>query len=151
MQIYTSRAILNIGYTGADTFLSGGEETGFACPDNLAFDNGGNLWFTSDISGGAMNKGPYVSFKNNGLFVLLRSGENAGEVVQIASAPVDAELTGPFFTPDGKTLFLSVQHPGGQSNSLNELTSHWPDGGDSLPSPSVVTIQGPLLNAIQGI
>ena len=135
----------------ADTFLAGGEETGFACPDNLAFDNGGNLWFTSDISGGAMNKGPYTSFKNNGLFVLLRSGEKAGEVVQVASAPVDAELTGPFFTPDGKTLFLSVQHPGGQSNSLDDLTSHWPNGGSSLPSPSVVMIQGPLLNAIQGL
>ncbi|MEE9373260.1 MAG: alkaline phosphatase PhoX [Saprospiraceae bacterium] len=135
----------------ADTFLAGGEETGFACPDNLAFDNGGNLWFTSDISGSAMNKEPYASFKNNGLFVFLRSGDNAGEVVQIASAPKDAELTGPFFTPDGKTLFLSVQHPGGLSPSVNELTSNWPNGGNSLPAPSVVTIQGPLLNAIQGI
>jgi len=135
----------------ADTFLPGSEETGFACPDNLAFDNGGNLWFTSDISGSAMNKPPYTSFKNNGLFVLLRSGENAGEVIQVASGPVDSELTGPFFTPDGKTLFLSIQHPGGQSPSLNELTSHWPGGGNSEPAPAVVTIQGPLLNAIQGI
>ena len=134
-----------------ETFLAGGEETGFACPDNLAFDRGGNLWFTSDISGLAMNKWPYEPFKNNGLFVVLRSGANAGEIIQIASAPNDAELTGPFFSPDGKTLFLSVQHPGQQSQSLNKLTSHWPGGGESVPTPAVVTVQGPLLNAIQGV
>ena len=134
-----------------ETFLAGGEETGFACPDNLAFDNGGNLWFTSDIAGSAMNKVPYESFKNNGLFVLLRSGKNAGQIIQVASAPNDAELTGPFFTPDGQTLFLSVQHPGGQSPSHEQLTSNWPGGGNSLPAPAVVTIQGPLLSAIQGL
>ena len=33
----------------SSTFLSGGPETGFACPDNMAFDPSGNLWFTSDI------------------------------------------------------------------------------------------------------
>jgi secreted PhoX family phosphatase len=26
--------------------------------------------------------------------------------------PVGAELTGPAFTPDNESLFLSVQHPG---------------------------------------
>ena len=34
----------------ASRFLCGGTHTGFACPDNLAFDRAGNLWFTSDIS-----------------------------------------------------------------------------------------------------
>lgn len=135
----------------SETFLTGGEETGFACPDNLAFDRGGNLWFTSDISGSVMNKWPYEKFKNNGLFVLLRSGQEAGKIIQVGSAPKDAELTGPFFSPDGKTLFLSVQHPGELSNSLDELTSHWPGGGRSIPAPSVVTIEGPLLNTIQGL
>lgn len=135
----------------SETFLAGGKETGFACPDNLAFDRAGNLWFTSDISGSVMNKEPYKEFKNNGLFVVLRSGMNAGKVIQMASAPVDSEMTGPFFSPDGKTLFLSVQHPGEQSTSMNELTSHWPKGDYHVPAPSVVTIEGPLLDAIQGL
>lgn len=132
---------------GHETFLAGGEETGFACPDNMAFDPKGNLWFTSDISTSKMNAGVYESFKNNGLFLVPRSGEQAGEVIQVASAPSDAELTGPFFSPDGKSLFLSVQHPGENSRPGN-LTSHWPDGGDATPRPSVVVIQGELLEKL---
>ncbi len=134
-----------------DRYLAGGVETGFACPDNMAFDTAGNLWFTSDMSGSLMNKEPYKEFKNNGLFLVPRSGPKAGQVIQMASAPSDAEMTGPFFSPDGKTLFLSIQHPGEYSKNLEELTSHWPDGGDSLPRSAVVTISGETLDAIQGI
>ena len=133
----------------SETYLAGGVETGFACPDNMAFDNAGNLWFTSDISGSVMNKEPYTPFKNNGLFLVPRIGSQAGQVLQIASAPTGAELTGPWFAPDGKTLFLSVQHPGETSQSLEALTSHWPDGGNEIPRPSVVTIHGKMLEAIQ--
>ncbi len=133
----------------ASTYLAGGEETGFASPDNMVFDRAGNLWFTSDISGSKMHKPPYESFKNNGLFVVMRQGKQAGEVTQIGSAPTDAELTGPWFSPDGDTLFLSVQHPGERSPSLEQLTSHWPEGGNAIPKSSVVAIQGDLLNQIQ--
>ena len=133
------------------TFLAGGEETGFACPDNMAFDKAGNLWFASDISGSKMNKKPYETFKNNGLFVVPGKGEQAGQVIQVASAPNDAELTGPFFSPDGKTLFLSVQHPGERSRSLQDLTSHWPEGGRRIPRSAVVTISGPLIDRLQDL
>jgi len=132
----------------SETYLAGGLETNFACPDNMAFDNAGNLWITSDISGSAMNDGVYAPFKNNGLFLVPRNGEHAGKPIQIASAPFDAELTGPCFSPDGKTLFLSVQHPGDQSTSPDDLSSHWPEGGNSVPKPSVVCITGPSLEAI---
>ncbi len=128
------------------TFIAGGPETGFACPDNLVFDPKGNLWFTSDVSGDNINKGPYSGFGNNSLFVFLRSGSKAGEVIRVANAPADAEFTGPCFSPDYKTLFLSVQHPGELSMSLDKLTSNWPDGG--IPKPSVITLQGPLLDQI---
>ena len=129
----------------ADTFLAGGEETNFACPDNMAFDPKGNLWFTSDISGSQMNredKPEYLPFKNNSLFVVPREGEHAGKPVRVANAPTHAEFTGPYFSPDGKTLFLSVQHPGEYSKSLLELSSHWPDGKGKMPKPAVVAIYG---------
>jgi uncharacterized protein len=132
----------------AETFLTGGKETGFACPDNMAFDQGGNLWFASDISGGSIDKGPYEGFGNNGLYVVPRTGPQAGEIIQVASGPVSSELTGPFFHPDGKTLFISVQHPGETSKSMDALTSHWPNGGDSMPLCSVVCITGPLLETL---
>lgn len=131
-----------------DTFLTGGPETGFACPDNLAFDQRGNVWFTSDISGSGINKKPYDPFGSNGLFVVPVSGPQAGIPLQIASCPVDAEFTGPCFSPDGSALFLSVQHPGSLSPSKTELTSHWPDGAPAIPRPAVVAITGPTLDRI---
>lgn len=129
-----------------DTFISGGKDKGFACPDNMVFDPKGNLWFTTDMSGDAVGKGPYEGLGNNGLYVFLRTGANAGKVIRVATAPVDAEFTGPCFSPDYKTLFLSVQHPGEQSESTTKLTSTWPNG--DLPKSSVVTLQGPLLDKI---
>ena len=131
----------------ASTYLAGGEENGFSCPDNLAFDQSGNLWMTTDMSGSAMNKadGPYMPFKNNSLFVIPRYGDDAGKVIRVATAPRDAELTGPWFSPDGKTLFLSVQHPGEQTMDVQHPTSRWPFDEDNIPKPSVVAITGNLI------
>ncbi|MEL6390861.1 MAG: alkaline phosphatase PhoX [Bacteroidota bacterium] len=131
----------------ASTYLAGGEESGFSCPDNLAFDQAGNLWMTTDMSGSSMNKEdkPYMAFKNNSLFVIPRYGEQAGQVIRVATAPRDAELTGPWFAPDGKTLFLSVQHPGEQTTDLDNPTSRWPFDSDNIPKPSVVAITGDLI------
>jgi len=125
-----------------EIYLAGGPQSGLACPDNLAFDRSGNLWVVCDMSSDKMGAGAYKSFGNNGLFVVPTSGDAAGDAFQFASGPVEAELTGPWFTEDGKTLFLSVQHPGELSPSLQKLTSHWPDGGAAIPRPSVVAIRG---------
>lgn len=130
-------------YFEAETFLAGGETTGFSCPDNLVFDSYGDLWMTSDISGGSLNKKDYAPFGNNGLFYIPMSGPDAGRVLQVASAPYGAELTGPKFSPDETSLFLAVQHPGENSDSLESLTSHWPLGGTERPRPSIVEIQIP--------
>ena len=131
----------------ASTHIAGGKETGFSCPDNLAFDLAGNLWITSDISGSSMNKkdNQYTSFKNNALYVIPRHGQEAGNVIRVASAPKDAELTGPWFSPDGKTLFLSVQHPGEQTKEVTNPTSRWPFDEDNIPKPAVVAISGDLI------
>ncbi|NKB38405.1 MAG: DUF839 domain-containing protein [Gammaproteobacteria bacterium] len=130
----------------ASTFINGGESTGFACPDNLAFDVAGNLWFTSDISGEQLNYPPYSKFGNNGLFMIPMNGQQSGQVLQLGSAPVHAEFTGIRFSEDGRSLFISVQHPGENSADKNNLLSHWPDGGNSMPKPSVIVIEGDLIN-----
>lgn len=130
------------------TFVAGGADIGFSCPDNLAFDPAGNLWMTTDISPKLLNKDKHASFKNNGLFYIPLSGPDAGKAFQVASAPRHAEFTGPRFSPDGKTLFLSVQHPGEKSKSADNLLSHWPRGGQSWPQSAVIQISGPGLNAL---
>ncbi len=121
-----------------EVFAAGGPQSGFASPDNLHFDPDGNLWIITDISSGKLNKGIYETFQNNGAFVLPTGGGR--DVYQFASGPVESELTGPFFTPDGSTLFLAIQHPGEETKDTNDPTSTWPDG--DIPRPAVIAITG---------
>ncbi|MCX6048393.1 MAG: DUF839 domain-containing protein, partial [Chloroflexi bacterium] len=124
-------------------FAVGGPQSGFSSPDNLVFDGKGNLWMVTDVSSSRLNAGIYKFLGNNGMFYFHTSGSDAGVAYQFASGPVECEMTGPSWTPDGSTLFLSVQHPGEESASLTELSSHWPAGGKELPRPALVTITGP--------
>jgi WD40 repeat protein len=52
--------------------------------------------------------------------------------------------TGPIyalkFSPDGKTLFLSVQHPGEKTKDLQKPTSQWPHQLKGGPKSSVVQV-----------
>lgn len=138
---------------GADSFefnvfAAGGPKSGFACPDNICFDSRGNLWMTSDIADKKIGNGVYASFANNGLFVFPTSGPNSGRALQVASAPNRAEFTGPRFSPDGQTLFLSVQHPGVGTTSLASPLSRWHVRGDGVPRPAVIALSGELLNKV---
>lgn len=126
-------------------FAVGGPQSGFSSPDNLVFDPYGNLWMVTDISSSVVGEpGSIYGFQgNNAMFFFATEGPDAGKAVQFASGPVECELTGPFWTPDGTTLFLSIQHPGEESESLSALTSHWPrNDGRSIPRPGVVAITG---------
>ena len=40
--------------------------------------------------------------------------------------PVECEITGIDMTPDGRTLFVGIQHPGERGDATTP-TSHWPD------------------------
>jgi len=114
------------------TFATGGEPVegglGFANPDNLLIDPKGDVWVVVDMSSDKHNKaipsridaeGKPVKqsdlrglFGNNSIWFLPASGPNAGEAYLFGYGPMDSEMTGPFFTPDLKTLFISAQHPG---------------------------------------
>lgn len=58
--------------------------------------------------------------------------------------PVDCEVTGMAETPDGKALFINIQHPGENTKPDNlakgHFTSHWPDGGNARPRSATVVI-----------
>lgn len=128
---------------GWDIFAVGGPQSGFSSPDNLVFDRKGNLWMVTDISTSSVTKGIYQFQGNNAMFMFPTSGEDVGKAYMFASGPVDVEMTGPTWLGDD-TLFLAAQHPGENSPSLAELTSHWPNGGDDQPRAGVVAIVGPF-------
>jgi len=141
----------------ASTWIAGGKETGFTCPDNLVFDRTGNLFFTTDVAKDKLHHGPYQGLGNNGLFVVPATGREAGRALRLASAPVEAEFTGPCFSPDEKTLFLSVQHPGEYSQFVDgkpRFSSSWPNNGrdtgaDGKPCPALVALQNlPLVGSL---
>lgn len=125
-----------------EVFATGGVDSGFSCPDNLTFDSKGNLWVLCDVSNSKLNTGRFIPFKNNSLFMIPTSGENRGKAFRFASGPIECELCGGTFTPDESTMFVSVQHPGENSQSIDSPTSRWPNYGSDIPRPAVIAITG---------
>lgn len=92
----------------------------FNSPDGLWFDPNGVLWIQTD---GDQDE----PFGNN---QMLAADPRTGEIRRFFTGARDCEVTGVDMTPDGRTLFVNVQHPGGS----------WPDGGDRRPRPATVII-----------
>ena len=107
------------------------------------FDNEGNLWIITD---GSQPRGT-----NNGGFACPTEGPNRGKVQQFLSGPVACEVCGGEFTPDNRTLFINIQHPGAIFSqaglpTLENPASYWPDstidgGQKKQPRPSLLAVK----------
>jgi secreted PhoX family phosphatase len=104
-----------------------------ASPDGLWFDDEGRLWIQTDMSGSQLGSGP---FGNNQMLV---ADPKSGELKRFLVGPLGAEITGITATPDFRTLFVNIQHPGEGSTASN-LLSTWPDGPGKRPRSSTVII-----------
>lgn len=100
----------------------------FASPDGLWFDQNGILWIQTDMSGSQQSSGP---FGNN---QMLAANPYSGVIKRFFVGPQDCEVTGIASTPDGKSLFVNLQHPGDRSG-VNSFTSNWPDNGKVYAHP----------------
>jgi uncharacterized protein len=118
-----------------------GTTTGwFTDPDNLSVDPAGRLWVTTD--------GPPPPGIADAVFVMDTEGP-ARALPKIAYiAPVGSEACSPAFTPDGASVFISVQHPGElrmeddeDAASIAESGTLWPDFVAGTPArPSVIVL-----------
>lgn len=118
-------------------FVLGGEGEGekFANPDGLYVDDRGVLWIQTDVSSSVMNDGPFKDFGNN---QMLAADPVTGEIRRFLTGPVGCEVTGVIMTPDMKTMWVNIQHPGEMLNVLENkgikkspftpnAASNWPD------------------------
>ena len=101
----------------------------FSSPDTLAIDARGVLWIGTDVTTRSIGKGEMARLGNN---QLLACNPDTGEVRRFLTGPVGCELTGATWTPDGRTMFVNIQHPGETPSERSNPAeprrySNWPD------------------------
>ena len=84
---------------------------------------------------------------------MLVADVETGDIRRFLVGPRGAEITGITSTPDGRTLFINVQHPGESTTYWNGITgtptaanpravSNWPDFAvDGRPRSATVVIR----------
>ncbi len=100
----------------------------YGSPDGLWFDPSGRLWIQTDVSSSVLNKGDFANLGNNQMLV---ADVKSGETRRFLTGPKGCELTGITTTPDGKTLFVNIQHPGETASERSDpahpnAISAWP-------------------------
>ncbi|MCF2528274.1 PhoX family protein [Yinghuangia soli] len=105
----------------------------FGSPDGLAVDDDGRLWIQTDISNSSQNL-PAKGYDRIGNNQMLAADPATGEVRRFLTGPRGCEITGVTFTPDQRTMFVNVQHPGEATTAWGTPTpqnpravSNWPD------------------------
>jgi secreted PhoX family phosphatase len=113
------------------------DDNDFSSPDGLWFDARGVLWIQTDDSA-------YTNVTNCMMLAAIPGAvgdggelDVGGQLTHAGALPTarnlrrflvgvpGCEITGVDLSPDNKTLFVGIQHPG-ESGSLTELQSNWP-------------------------
>ena len=139
----------------------------FSSPDGLAFTRSTGLcWIQTDDGAytdvtncmlmaaipGQLGDGSAVTLTySSGTSVTTRMGAKptAATLKRFYVGPYDCEVTGLCETPDGKTIFINIQHPGDGTTAANladptKYTSQWPSnvgyGAGKRPRSATVVI-----------
>jgi secreted PhoX family phosphatase len=105
-----------------DVFTLAGEEKGFGSP----------------------NRGPYSKLGNN---QMLAADVTTGEIRRFLTGPAGCEITGVAVAPDGRSLFVNIQHPGEPASERSDpasprAISNWPDfRPDGRPRAATLVIR----------
>ena len=116
----------------------------FACPDGIAFGPTGILWVQTDASATEMHRGEFARIGSN---QMLAFDAQEGRFLRFLTGPVNCEVTGAAFTPDGRTMFVNIQHPGESPGERSDPAnprrhSSWPDfAADGRPRSATVVIR----------
>jgi len=125
------------------------EQPVFGSPDGIWVDASGIVWIQTDISNSSQNLASR-GYDNIGNNAMLAANPVTGEVKRFMTGPRGCEITGVTMTPDQRTMFVNIQHPGESTSYWNALNgapstanpstvSAWPFGG--RPRPATVVIR----------
>lgn len=128
--------------SAADDFNISGltEDNEFGSPDGLWFDKRGVLWIQTD------NGAPLDSGSNDQMLAVIPSrlsgdrtinATNQAQLKRFFVGPAGCEVTGVEMTPDYRTMFVNIQHPGNGDSTV----SNFPDGGGARPRSSTVVVR----------
>jgi secreted PhoX family phosphatase len=115
----------------------------YGSPDGLYVAPSGRLWIQTDVSSKTMNVGAYAGFGNN---QMLCADPRTKETRRFLQGPMGCEVAGVMVTPDERTMFVGIQHPGEAPTGANEPSdpkrhSSWPDGpSGGRPRSSLLVI-----------
>lgn len=139
----------------------------FSSPDGIGFASSTGLcWIQTDddaladksnsmmlaAAPGQVGDGEFLDLNYGNTTVTTRRGARAqpSTLKRFLVGPVEQEITGVAETPDGRALFINVQHPGsetlaGNSATPESYTSHWPGNmgygpGGELARPRSATV-----------
>lgn len=102
----------------------------FNAPDGLSFDTLGRLWIQTD--GKYSDSGDFEGMGNNQMLV---GNPHSGEIRRFLVGPRECEVTGLCWSPDRRTMFVGIQHPGEKGGS------NFPLGGRHVPRSSVIAVR----------
>ena len=112
-------------------------------PDGLWIDKDSRVWIQTDIGEGSQNSGLFEVFGNN---AMLCADPATGEMRRFLTGPIGQEITGVITTPDQKTMFINVQHPGATTTpeeweaGQRYVRSSWPDRNPVRVPPRSATV-----------
>ncbi len=108
----------------------------YGAPDGLWFDHFGRLWVQTDQVGDS--SGDWINIGSN---VMVCCDPNTGETRRFMTSPNKCEVTGVTMTPDGKTMWVGIQHPGEDATSANPTQfSNWPQGQYAVESDGMTAL-----------
>ncbi|MCW2291419.1 secreted PhoX family phosphatase [Pseudomonas sp. BIGb0408] len=120
----------------------------FASPDGMSFDSRGILWIQTDNGESSV-----TSYTNDQMLAVIPTNlvdasgkqvpvnaQNQVDLRRFFVGPNGSEVTGIAFTPDNKTIFVNIQHPGNWP-STDVATDETPAGTSVRPRASTVVIQ----------
>ena len=120
-----------------DIFLIADETHGTDDPDTLSSPDG--LWIDPDGRVFIATDGDQEKGLNNQLLVAAADAEGRPVLHRLLSGVTDCEVTGITTTPDRRTLFVNIQHPGNGDPTLTCFPA--PPGSQRIPRDCTLAIR----------